>query len=579
MRIQEIIFQGVFGCESPVRLATAPGVDRMTLPRELSVENVHAILIAIFFPARTPESLSAQFQGGAEVKLAIVFERNERTYRALRRADPGSLRLQEKRDGGFQTLASGVEQVTARLADTVGTPSFETFCAINLWRFDDDAIFAPPARLAAGDAQRKMMREQYRVALQVEAVDDRIAALEAEIAEQRSALGVGAKVEEKLEQARAKFDEYRIDGLAEDEIALLKQKEQRLAEFEQLLGRLMGEQDVERRDIEAKMPRKPWQIGLFWGGIILGLGALSASIALGAGWRPIAALNIVGFGMVAWVLLKYFTDMERVSVHQARLDSIKRRINQVRDEELGFRERVNHMLIHARVDDEDELIERVEKSAQLKVIVERLEQKVAEVRRNPAHKRAKAEIDGLRAELEERVNERATLPADVMSSFQLEEEMRALGMDPARALADEPEVVAEVPATPFGRLRLAAERTAQFSGGKLDARVRNMWGKICGHVLSDRFKGVNLSVEGELEIAEMSAQQLGMWRRTRASEERIVGAALALALHVSASERDTGFMETIWVRDPRDDFGVSAAGALDEVFASAAKKSHIVLCS
>src|SRR5690554_433594 len=579
MRIQEIIFQGIFGCESPVRLATAPGVDRMTLPRGLSVGDVHAILIAIFFPAHTPANLHAQFKGGSEVKLAIVFERNERIYRTLRRAELSSLRLQEKRDGGFQTLASGAEQVSARLADTVGTPSFETFCAINLWRFDDDDIFAPPAKVAAGDAQRKLVIDQYRIALQVDAVDDRITALEAEIAEQRSALGVGAKVEEKLEQARAKFEEYRIDGLAEDEIALLKQKEERLAEFDQLLGRLVGEEDVERRDIEAKLPKRPWEIGLFWGGILLGVGALSASIALGAGWRPVAALNIIGFGMVAWVLLKYFTDMERVSVHQARLESIKRRINQVRDEELSFREQVNHMVIHARVDDEDELIERVEKSAQLKVIVERLEEKVAEVRRNPAHKRAKSEIDGLRAELEERVNERATLPADVMSSFQLEEEMRAMGIDPGRAFTDEPDEPAEIPTTPFGRLKLAAERTAQFSAGKLDARVRNMWGKICGHVLSDRFKGVNLSANGELEIAEMNAQQLGMWRRTRSSEERIVGAALALALHVSASERDTGFMETIWVRDPRDDFGVSAAGALDEVFASAAKKSHIVLCS
>ncbi|AWV90352.1 hypothetical protein [Bradymonas sediminis] len=551
----------------------------MTLPRGLRVSDIHALLIAVFFPARTPASLQAELDSGAAVKMAIVFERDGQVYRALRRGELSSLRLQTKQGGGFQTLASGAAEVQQRLAETAGPPSFETFVALNLWGFDDEHLFQPPAESIDEDKRLRSLIEQYKVALQVEEIDHRIQTLEVEIAEQRSALGMGAKIEEKLEQARAKLDELRVSGLAEEEIALLRQKEERLAEFEQLLERLLGEEEVERRDIEEKLPQKPWRVGIFWAGIAIGIVSLGASIALGGAWRPIAALNIVGFGMVAWVLLKYFTGMERAGVHQARLESIKRRMNQVRDDDLSFREKVNHMLIHARVDDEDELLQRVEKSEQLKVIVAQLEAKAAEVRRNPAHKRAKAELDGLRAELEERVNERANLPSDVISSYQMEEDLRSLGVQPEAALRDEPAQAAEMPTTSFGRLILAAQNTGQYVDGKLDERVRKMWGKICGHVLNDRFKGVDLGEDGELAIAEMSPEQLGMWRRTRSSEERIVGAALALALHVSAAERSAGFIETIWVRDPRDDFGVNAAAAFDDVFASAAKKSHIILCS
>jgi hypothetical protein len=580
MRIRELIFQGIFDCESPVRLATAPGVDRMVLPRGLSAANVHALLIALFFPDHTPTDLQAELDAGINVKLAIVFEHRERVYRVLRRSDSASLRLQVQGESGFKAVAGGPAQTAKKLTAAAGLPSFETFAAINLWRFDDDEIFAVPGATAEADERTRQIIEKYKIALQAEALEDRIKALEADIEEQRSALGKGSKIEEKLERAREKLEKLRVTGLSEQDLALLKEKDERFAEFDHLLERLLREEEDERRDVDSKLPRRPWRIPAFWAGLAVGIASLAASIALAPPFRPVAALNVFGFGMVAWVLLKHFTDMERASVHQVRLESIKRRINQVRDDEVTFREKVNHMLIHARVDDEEQLFERVEKTAQLETIVARLEEKAVQMRRNPAHNAAKNRIDGLNAELEERLAERATLPSDVMSSFQMEEDLRILGLDPRTVLLDVPDddAAPELPATTFGRLKFAAEQTSQWSGGKLEPRVRKMWGKICGHVLSDRFKGVDLTGGGELRIAEMSAEQLAMWRRTRSSEERIVGASLALALHVNAPERSAKFMETIWIRDPRDDFGVKAADALDDVFASAAKKSHIVLC-
>lgn len=579
MRIREIIFQGIFGCDSPVRLATAPGVDRMVLPRGLSAENVQSLLIAALFPQNTPNALVQEMREADDVKLAVIFEVRDQIYRVVRRDTPDSLRLQVQERTGFRPLASGQESVAEQLRDSVGLPEFECFVALNLWRFDGDLLGGP--RAAPEAAQRgQVMVEKYRLALQAESLEDQIKVVEADLATQRAALGQGSQIEEKLEQARARLAELQLTGLSEEELSLLRDKDARLVEFDQLIYRLTTQQEEAQHDVAQNSPAKPWRVPLFWVGLLAGVGALVVSVAVGGALRPVAASNVLTFGIVAWMLLKYYTDMERAGVHQARLESIRRRVSQVRDEEASFREAISHMLIHARVEDEAQLFERVEKAQQLEEIVARMEERVAEVRRNPAHRQAKGRIDALQAQLAELRGAREALPAHIMSSYEAEEDLRTLGLDPRRVLLEEHARAEAPPAptTPFGWLRLAAERTQQWQQGQLDPRVRKMWGKICGHVLSDAFKNVDLSPQGDLQIAEMTSDQLDMWRRTRASEVRIVGVALALALHVNAPQRDRQFMETVWLRDPRDEFGLKIADALDDVFSSAARKSHIVLC-
>ncbi|MFP4596866.1 MAG: hypothetical protein ACLFVJ_01355 [Persicimonas sp.] len=576
MRIREIIFQGVFGCDSPVRLATAPGVDRMNLPADLCVEDVHGLVIALFYPQKITDELNRQFEVGDNVKLAVVLEQGDRVYRVLRRQELSSMRLQVKKPDGFKGLARGHQASVAALEEHVGIPDFETFVALNLWRFGDDEIYA-----RGGDRlsqEHRDLVEKYRIALRAESLEDRIKNLEGRIAETRGALGKGAKIDEKLEQARAKLESLQMSDLSEEDFELLSDKEERFADFDNQLDRLLRQEDEERVDIERKLPDRPWKDSVFWAGLVVGVAALAVSIAMHETLRQVAALNVVGFGMVAWVLLRYFADLERASVHQVRLESIKRRLNQVREEEVAFREQINHLLIHAGVDDEHELYERFEKTRKLERIIEQLEAKAAEVRRDPSYKSARAEIDQLDDEIERLSAEREQLPEVVMSSFQLEDDLKSLGLDPTEVLEEDDEEPEEIPQTTFGRLKLAAERHGQWQGGRLQTRTRKMWGKICGHVLGSRFKGVDLGGDGELKVRDLSDEQLAMWRRTRTTEERIVAAALALALHVNIRDRAGRLLETIWVSDPRDDFGSKVADAFDDVFDSAAKKSHIVLC-
>ncbi len=576
MRIREIIFQGVFGCDSPVRLATAPGVDRMNLPADLSVEDVHALVIALFYPQKITDELNRQFEVGDNVKLAVVLEQGDQVYRVLRRHELSSMRLQVKKSGGFKGLAKGHQASVEALEEHVGIPDFETFVALNLWRFGDDELYAR-GHEGLSEEHRELV-DKYRTAIEVESLEDRIKNLEGRIAETQSALGKGAKIDQKLEQARAKLESLQMSDLSEEDFGLLSDKDERFEDFDNQLDRLVRQEEEERIDIERKLPERPWTEPIFWGGLAVGVAALSVSVVMHDTLRQVAALNVVGFGMVAWVLLRYFADLERASVHQVRLESIKRRLNQVREEEVAFREQINHLLIHAGVDDEHELYDRFEKTRKLEEIIEQLEAKAAEVRRDPAYKSARAEIDQLQDEIERLSAQREQLPEVVMSSFQLESDLKSLGLKPIEVLEEDDEEPEELPQTTFGRLKLAAERHGQWQGGTLQTRTRKMWGKICGHVLGERFKGVDLSGDGDLKVRDLSDEQLAMWRRTRTTEERIVAAALALALHVNIRDRAGRLLETIWVSDPRDDFGSKVADAFDDVFDSAAKKSHIVLC-
>ena len=577
MRIQEIIFQGVFDCDSPVRVATAPGVDRMNLPAGLNTEQSQALLIALLYPEWVPEPLGTQLGGGGKVKLAVVMDGDSASYRVLRRAKPGSFRLQEKHDGNFQTIAKGREATAEALQEKLGLPDFESFAWLNLWRFDDDELVDTGPQYSEDDVR---LIEKYREAVKVEALEDQIKSLEGDLEQNKSSLGKGAKLEEKLRQARQKLEDLQLSDLSDEDLDLIHEKDERLEEFNHQLDRLERQEEEEREDVEAKVPDRPWKKPLFWVGLAIGAAALGASIAMHDSLRQVAAVNLVGFGLVAWVLLKYFTDLERASVHQVRLESIKRRLNQVREEQVSFGEKINHVLIHAGVDNEHELFERVEKSERLEEVIEQMEAKIGRLERDPSYQEAKDTSRGIEEHLEELRAERALLPDFVMSTFQLESDLKSVGITPHEVLSeDEEEEEDEIPQTPFARLKLVAERTGQWKGSGLQPRSRKMWGKIAGHVLGERFKGVDLTNDGALSVREMSDDQLDMWRRTRGSEERIVAAALALALHVNVPNRSSGLLETIWIEDPKEQFGSKVSDAFDDVFESAAKKSHIVLCN
>lgn len=586
MRLRELIFQGVLGDDSPRRLRPKGSLARLDLPAGMSVEQLHDLLIACLYPKHVTEEHRDRLQFSDDVKIAAVLKSKRGQFRIIRRAEPESVRLQHKKKGGYQDVASGASKVESVLRDKLDFPRLQTFFPLHLWRFDPDQI--PTLELGAefGDDPRiPEVVQEYLKALEVESLEDEIKEVEAQIEDGRNALGEGAKVADKLEQAREKLDEIAVDDLSEEQMDLLQNKDERLDSFHEQLERLQEQEDTEAEQIKKLLPEKPVRRQLFWAGIAVAVLALAASFVLYESHRIVAIGAIPGFAIVGVELLKYFNNLGRASLHKVRMESIRRRINQLREEEILFRERIDHMLLHSGVENEQELRDRIPKAEKLRGIIDQLEEKLESIQRDPDYRRARDELDSLQTRLEELRERREQLPSFVMNSFQLEDDLKSLGVDPTevveRAERDEGDEDDRDDAfdTPFEWLRAVAEWTGQWNGGELEKNARAMWSKICGHVLSERFDDIDLTAQGNLEVAALTEEQLEMWQNTRSSEVHAVVVALALSLHINQRKKKRGkAFSSVWIAEPADAMTPSHAEKFSSIFKSAAKESQIVIC-
>lgn len=580
--INEIVFQGIFGCYSPVRIDARDRFIESELPSSVDFEDANKLLLALFFPSRLDEESRRQVEMGQDVKIAATFEAMDRTWRILRRDSDDSLRLQMREQGAYRDVGEG-PRVEELLQDKLRFPPYAVFQLLNLWKFDEPLPpeQGGPFRLDALDSRARDIVLRYKRAVEIEEADDVIQKLTQRAEQARQRLGEGAKLEEKLEKARERHEEIAVAELSDEELELLQGRDERLKEFEAQILRLEREEEDARYEVDEALPDKPWKNQLFWAGLALGIGALAISIAMRDTMRPIAAANVIGFGMTAWALLRYFTDMERASVHLVRLDSIKRRLNQVREEQVSFTERVGHLMIHAGVEDEAEFNERFEKSNRLAEIIEKMERQLSKLQAKPAYQEARRELDEILEELEAARARREEMGTNMMSSYQLENDLQELGIDPNEALEalesgeEEPEPE-PYDRDEFTRLHEIARRCGLAGDGGLDPRVARMWSKICAHVIGARFKRVELSNEGELRVADLKPEQIEMWANTRPSEVRIVAQGLATALLVNLPSK-VGSMPCIFVPDPGAELSSEQAARLREVLRSATKKSQVIL--
>lgn len=579
MLLRELIFQDLFGVSRPVRLEAPSQVSTVRLPAGVTVEQVQDILLSVLYPSDTPQALRLELARADDAKVAALLEHRKRIYRILRQADAESVRLQVQESAGWRDLAVGATAVDDRLAQSLGRPELAVFWSLNLWRFEDSPAAATGFDIDALDPKLRDVISKYRLAIAVERVEDEMKSVEGQVAERTKELGQGAALEEKLRKAREKLIEIEVSELSEADFALLRQKDELIGDFDLQLKRLEEQEDAERRQVELVLPDKPYRSPWFWVGLVVGVSALVGAF-FNPGMRWIALLDVVGFALVAWVLFTYFDGMERASVHQVRLESIKRRLNQVREELVSTEERINHVLIHAGVRDAKEMEERIAKADQLRDVIRKMERRVDELRRDAGYMAALDDVEKLRKRLSDLQAQRRELPEDTMSSYQLENDLQSLGLDPQVVLSTQSNdrSDAEDETSPVARLLDAAQQTGQFDASDVHPKTRAMWGKICGHVLGDKFAEVGVTEQGGLRIGRLDAEQIEMWRRTRPSEYEVLLRALALAVQVGADERSRrGVFESIVIGDPAVYLTAVQVKKLQEVFASAAKKSGIVV--
>lgn len=579
MILKDLVFQGVYGCHQPVRLSLAEGaISQERLPAGVTVSQVQLLLAALFYPSwlTTEARQEVELPG---LKLAVTFDFKERRYRLLRREEMDSLRLQIKEGEGFQDLSDG-PMVEDLLQQKLQLQDFQLFGLLNCWR-----VMAPMPAQPAGldfarlDARAKEIIRSYRIAHANEQLEDKLKSLEAQVEQARRTLGDGAKLEDKLEQARQRLDELSVKELNQDDVRLLKERDAKLNEWHIQIQRLTQEEEQSRTQAEALLPEKPWRQQIFLGGLLVTVLALGASVAMMESARVIAVADVIGLSMCAWVLLKYYHDLERAGVHLIRQDSIKRRLNQVREEQIAYQERIKHLLIHAGVEREEELMERVEKSNKLQEIVEKMEAQYQKISSRQEYREARKQAKELEASYEEIKTRFEQAPKSTLSAFQLENDLQSLGIDPNDALKEEDAQTGHDPAPynvdPFTRLMEAAKRTGQLSAGELDPKVVRMWSKIGGHLLGSRFEELSLDRQGQLQIKSLKPDQISLWLKTRQSEVELVALGLALSLLVNAPARQS-VLRALIIEAPERAHPPELASKLNEVLQSAALKTQIL---
>lgn len=598
MQLREVIFQGVLGYDKPVRLSLETELTQLALPRGVRAEQMQDVLLSLLYP----RYLSAQqrevvsHDAAATIVLVLADARGDR-YRLVREGDVWALRLQREQSGGaFQDVVRGAEAVEKALAELLKMPDIGVFLALNLWRFEEPPAAVNRSLMRSRDPRVPELLAMYQQALEVESVEDSIQSLEQGVAQAQRALGEYAEVADKLERAREKMASMRLPDISQEELEVLRTKEAQLDEYDQQIGRLLSEEDAERRQIELNVPEKPYRSSLFLLGVAIGVTAIVVSVLFPQTLCMASMVNVLGAGMVCSALLAYFNELGRASVHQVRLESIRRRLNQVREEQIDFLERIDHILIHAGVRDPEELASQIPRKEKLQSVIERLEAQMKQLQSNPQYRKGREEAEQMQQQLKVLQKRRAELPDFVMNSYQLENDLQSLGVEPAdirvlleelsgeragqaeASMMGEASDSADEAKTMFQRLREVAEQVGLWNGGQLDSVAHKMWARICGHVLSERFAEVSLASDGALRIGGLTAEQMQMWSRTRSAEERAVAVALALALHVNADEVRAGLLRLLWLRDPGQELTAGHAEKFESVFRSASKKSQIVIC-
>jgi len=575
--INELIFQGAFDVSKPMKLALTEGINEFSFPPGLHIDDVHALFVSLLYPQWLTAEQRSRVEMGHTVKLAISFEQEGRSFRILRRESDDSMRLQMKDAGKYRDVASGV-QIEELLIKQLKFPPYAIFKALALWRYDenlpsDDPVFS----LDQLDPSARDLISKYQLALDMERLEDETKAVEGRIGEIEKLLGESGKIEDNLEKARQKYEAIKIVGLEDEDIELLRYRDERLDEFARQIDRLELEEEDANHQIEQLLPERPWKKPVFGVGIAIVLLATLGSIAQMETMRPIALANVLGLTLVAYALLHYFTGLERASVHLVRLDSIKRRLGQVRDDQVSYQDRLNHLLNHTGANNEDELLERDMKTAKLSEIIAKLERQLERERTKPVYQESMRELDELEEDLVRLQAERDELPPSILGSYQLESDLKSLGIDPAAALAaqDGPK---EQPYDKdvFTRLFEVARRTGQISGGELTSKTRKMWSKIAGHVLGKRFAEVNLVDPGALRIGTLTPEQIEMWQGTRTTEVKLLAAALALSMQVSMPSR-YGQLQLLVIDEPIELFPGEFARKFNAVFKSAAKRTQILI--
>ena len=267
-----------------------------------------------------------------------------------------------------------------------------------------------------------------------------------------------------------------------------------------------------------------------------------------------------------------------MNIHKVRIESIKRRISEVRREMVEFHEKVDHLLVHANADSEQQLVQRQRKTERLEEMVVDLEDKAERLANNEKYQQARERLEALEEEHAELMERREQLPDYAADLFHLENELRAVGVEPKAALrAREREESPDEEISSFELLAEIADELGYWTAGKLDKKPQKLWRKMLRHILGDDFQDLQIGQQGELTAEGFSeAEDFDTWLQRHRDEREMIAGTLALALHLRSASSDER-VDTVYLEEPRERYPAAIAEGLIDVFKGATKRADFAL--
>ncbi len=434
MWLCEVVFQGIFGLDRPAKVRVDPGFCSLALPEGASAADFHTLILSLIYPQHVGASELRPLinHPSANVRLGLVVDptgEGTRTYKVYRRLEDDSVALQDAQgaDRGKE-IARGHLEVGLALERRLNLPSFKNFLLLNCWI--PPKVAPPPPRATlpsrapspkSSDIERLV--EMLNIARRLETVDVELDNAQADLGEFKRKNKNLDKQIKRVETRQSRIHQIRQAlSLNADERALLTGYKERQIAFDKRHQSLNAEIEAtrEQQGLARPVPLIKDYVLVACSALALILFITSAAIDV----RPLALINILLLGAVAWTLSRRYERLEQAHVLNIRVEQILRHLESLQQERVDHERDYKRLLVRANLKDASEFESLQSELDELELGDDDIDEDLH--RRVQLARAEEARLNSLIADLNARKDDIGEVNLPV---YEIENQLTALGVD------------------------------------------------------------------------------------------------------------------------------------------------------
>jgi len=623
MLVREIFATNLTVSDRPLRLRLREGMNEIQLSAELT-RAAFTFVNSLLFPYTSPLEDLEPFALNERFECGLVLRVSEHDVRIRRGLAHDTVRLQIMDDEGkFRTRNQGAADVQEALARHFGLNDPYRFEVFNLGRFasvegdvsgglfdtqgleesgaswsalgwddDDDAGddaddfglldrgSAQDATLGEEDVAR--LHEELERARAIEALDEKLQSVRTELDLALAEVDGFSDSDDELARVRQALEVTGAAGEVSDEdLRVLTNPEKQRND--------MGRELTRVRTRHKKLLAKPSRVAplylnpAFLGG--LGLSAGCTLFAVFGGMRPIALGNVATLGCALFGVLQFLKDRDDVTNRGRKRIQLEYEMTELEEKQAAYEEALNEAQNRLKVESAADIEELASQRGVLQAREAELLSERRELQQDPQYVQSSARRHRLQEQYDALQLERTGLGEIDVSSYQIEQELNALGVS---GQAEGPTARSKQRSTfdgfdsrvptfqnPFPVLQEFAADYGLYAGGSLDPTVAQLWSKMISTLMPVDGAIPELSESGSFSYIP---GELDSWTNmTHESRSLAVESfSLALALRVIGRAEDAPL--PILFRDaPYAHLQYAAREALRRIYATVSAHVQLVV--